>query len=197
LPVAVLRFSVCFAKAIAVIVGLGLSAAGAQSNTAAVISASAALSKVHFTAMDKVWAHESYVFYVGLFHRSVILGWPAVQAELQASKANVAEISIKPFERRVRINGDTTWLIRKGCCAAEGRHFRKRLPLYYAGQAKNRGLAGFELNELRGALARRTIPTYRKTGVDTAVALIFADTIKSVDAAIKAADAEQFATAYG
>jgi SnoaL-like domain len=195
--VPVLRFSLCFAKAIAVIVGLGLSAAGAQSNTAAVISASAALSKVHFAAMDKVWAHESYVFYIGPFHRSVILGWPAVQAEPQASKANVGELSIKPFETSVRIDGDTVWLIGKGCCAAEGRHVRKRLPLYYAGQAKNWGLAAFELNELRGALARRTIPTHRKTGVDTAVASIFADTIKSVDAAIKAADAAQSATAYG
>jgi hypothetical protein len=78
----------------------------------------------------------------------------------------------------------------------------RHIKLYYAGQAKNwrlAGLAGFELNELRGALARvgRTIPTYRKIAVDTAVASIFADTIKSVDAAIKAADPAQFATAYG
>jgi ketosteroid isomerase-like protein len=114
--VAALRFSPRFAEAIAVMVGLGLSAAGAQSNadTAAVISANeafyAALSKLDFAAMDKVWAHESYVFYIGPFHRSIIVGWPAVQAELQANKANVAEISVKPFETRVRINGDTAWL---------------------------------------------------------------------------------------
>jgi hypothetical protein len=78
---------------------------------------------------------------------------------------------------------------------AQPRHIK----LYYAGQAKNWGLAGFELNELRGALARvaRTIPTYRRIDVDTAVASIFADTIKSVDAAIKAADPAKFATAYG
>jgi hypothetical protein len=39
----------------------------------------------------------------------------------------------------------------------------RHIKLYYAGQAKNWELAGFELNELRGALARvgRTIPTYR------------------------------------
>jgi hypothetical protein len=75
----------------------------------------------------------------------------------------------------------------------------RHIKLYYAGQAKNWELAGFELNELRGALARvgRTIPTYRKIEVDTAVASIFADTIKSVDAAIKAADPTKFATAYG
>ena len=52
----------------------------------------------------------------------------------------------------------------------------RHLKLYYAGQAKNWMLAGFELNELRQALARigRTIPTYRNIGVDTAVSSIFA-----------------------
>ena len=75
----------------------------------------------------------------------------------------------------------------------------RHIKLYYAGQAKNWRLAGFELNELRGALARigRTIPTYRNIGVDTAVASIFADSIKSVDAAIKASDSAKFAAAYG
>jgi hypothetical protein len=74
----------------------------------------------------------------------------------------------------------------------------RHLKLYYAGQAKNWRLAAFELNELRGALARigRTIPTYRKIDVDTAVASIFADQIKAVDAAIKAADSSQFSAAY-
>jgi hypothetical protein len=75
----------------------------------------------------------------------------------------------------------------------------RHIKLYYAGQAKNWTLAGFELNELRGALARigRTIPTYRKIGVDEAVAAIFAEKIKAVDAAIKAADPAQFTAAYG
>jgi hypothetical protein len=75
----------------------------------------------------------------------------------------------------------------------------RHIKLYYAGQAKNWTLAAFQLNELRGALARigRTIPTYRTIGVDTAVASIFADKIKAVDAAIKAADPGQFTAAYG
>jgi hypothetical protein len=56
-----------------------------------------------------------------------------------------------------------------------------------------------ESRHVCGALASvgRTIPTFRNIGVDTAVASIFADTIKSVDAAIKAADSAQFSTAYG
>jgi hypothetical protein len=75
----------------------------------------------------------------------------------------------------------------------------RHIKLYAAGQAKNWKLAGFELNELRAALARigRTIPTYRNIGVDTAVASIFADSIKAVDTAIKAGDPAQFTSAYG
>jgi hypothetical protein len=75
----------------------------------------------------------------------------------------------------------------------------RHIKLYAAGQAKNWKLAGFQLDELRSALARigRTIPTYRNIGVDTAVASIFADSIKAVDAAIKAGDPAQFTSAYG
>jgi hypothetical protein len=74
------------------------------------------------------------------------------------------------------------------------RHIR----LYYAGQAKNWPLAAFQANELRGALARigRTIPNYRNTNVDTAVASMFADKLAAVSDAIKAADAAQFQAAY-
>ncbi|HEY2230362.1 MAG TPA: hypothetical protein VGI22_21995 [Xanthobacteraceae bacterium] len=75
----------------------------------------------------------------------------------------------------------------------------RHIKLYYSGQAKNWTLASFELNELRGALARigRTIPTYRNVGVDMAVTTIIADKIKALDAAIKAKDPEQFGATYG
>ena len=74
----------------------------------------------------------------------------------------------------------------------------RHLKLYYAGQEKNWTLAAFQSNELRAALARigRTIPTYRNIGVDTAVASIFSDKLKAVDAAIKAADPGQFMSTY-
>jgi hypothetical protein len=74
----------------------------------------------------------------------------------------------------------------------------RHIKIYYAGQAKNWTLAAFELNELRGALVRigRTIPVYRNVGVDLAVASIFADRMKAVDTAIKAANQEQFVAAY-
>jgi hypothetical protein len=74
----------------------------------------------------------------------------------------------------------------------------RHIKLYYAGQTKNWTLAGFQLNELRQALARigRTIPNYRNINVDTAVDSIFAQSVKSVAESIKARDTAQFATAY-
>ena len=59
----------------------------------------------------------------------------------------------------------------------------RHLKLYYAGEAKNWKLAEFQLRELRQALARigRTIPTYRKIGVDDAVASIFTEKAVAVE----------------
>jgi hypothetical protein len=66
----------------------------------------------------------------------------------------------------------------------------RHLKLAFAGEAKNWKLADFQLRELRQALARigRTIPTYRRIGVDDAVASIFTE--------IKAADSAKFKAAY-
>ena len=74
----------------------------------------------------------------------------------------------------------------------------RHLKLYYAGEAKNWKLADFQLRELRQALARigRTIPTYRKIGVDDAVASIFTEKAVAVEAAIKSADPAKFKAAY-
>ena len=74
----------------------------------------------------------------------------------------------------------------------------RHLKLYYAGTAKNWKLAQFELDELRQALARigRTIPTYRKMGVDATVASIFTERLQAVDGAIKSGDERKFASTY-
>ena len=74
----------------------------------------------------------------------------------------------------------------------------RHLKLYYAGEAKNWKLAEFQLRELRQALARigRTIPAYRKIGVDDAVASIFTEKAVALEGAIKAADPAKFKAAY-
>jgi ketosteroid isomerase-like protein len=88
----------------------------AQSNddTVAVLAANQAfyraLSALDLAAMENIWAQDPDVLYIGPFHRKLIIGWPAVRAEFVANKANVAEISVKPLNMRVRVNGDTAWV---------------------------------------------------------------------------------------
>jgi ketosteroid isomerase-like protein len=104
---------VCLATALA---GLYSGSANAQSNedAAAVLVANrafyAALSALDLAAMEKIWAHEADVLYIGPFHRKMVIGWPAVRTEFVANKANVAEISVKPLDMHVRVNGDTAWV---------------------------------------------------------------------------------------
>jgi len=109
----------CRAGLAAALVGLGISSAQAQSSmdTNAVMAANQAfynaLSTLDVAAMDEVWAHEPDVFYIGPFHRKIVVGWPAVLAEIQANKANVSEISVKPLDTHIQINGNTAWLFGK------------------------------------------------------------------------------------
>jgi hypothetical protein len=48
----------------------------------------------------------------GRFRGKMGVGWPAVQTEFTANKANVAAISVKPLTMHVRINGGTAWVFR-------------------------------------------------------------------------------------
>jgi hypothetical protein len=70
--------------------------------------------------------------------------------------------------------------------------------LWFAGQAQNWQLAGFELNEMGSALRRvgQTIPKYRNISVDATVGSIFAPKIQAVAGAITAKNVAQFNTAY-
>ena len=74
----------------------------------------------------------------------------------------------------------------------------RHIKLWYAGQARNWTLAGFELNELRDALGRigRTIPKYRAFSFDATVSSIFVDKMKAVDAAIRAQNPMMFNASY-
>jgi ketosteroid isomerase-like protein len=104
---------VCLAAAL---VGLYSRPVHAQPNedAEAVVAANqafyAALSALDVSAMEKIWVHDPEVLYIGPFHRKMTIGWPAVQTEFMANKANVAEISVKPVDMHVRINGDTAWV---------------------------------------------------------------------------------------
>jgi hypothetical protein len=70
--------------------------------------------------------------------------------------------------------------------------------LWLAAQQKNWQLAGFELNEMGGALKRvgQTVPKYRNISVDATVSSIFTPKIQAVAGAITAQNPAQFNTAY-
>ena len=70
--------------------------------------------------------------------------------------------------------------------------------LWLAAQQKNWQLAGFELNEMGGALKRvgQTVPKYRNISVDATVSSIFAPKIQAVAGAITAQNPTQFNSAY-
>lgn len=70
--------------------------------------------------------------------------------------------------------------------------------LHYSGAAKNWELAASQSRGLRQALARiaQTIPKYQGIDVDEAVQAIMAPNLQAVDAAIAAADPQQFTAAY-
>jgi hypothetical protein len=75
----------------------------------------------------------------------------------------------------------------------------RHIKLLAAAQQKNWELAAFQLNELKASFRRigQYIPTYRTLPMDSSVASIIAPKMDAVDAAIKAANPAQFATAYG
>src|SRR5258705_6413125 len=70
--------------------------------------------------------------------------------------------------------------------------------LWLAAQQKNWQLAGFQLNEMGGALRRvgQTIPKYRNISVEATVSSIFTPKIQAVAGAITAQNPAQFNTAY-
>ena len=70
--------------------------------------------------------------------------------------------------------------------------------LWLAAQQKNWQLAGFQLNEMGGALRRvgQTIPKYRNISVEATVSSIFTPKIQAVAGAITAQNPTQFNTAY-
>jgi ketosteroid isomerase-like protein len=104
------------ALAIAFLLTIGIVTARAQSAEVEAANQAfyAALSTFDIGAMDKVWAYEPYVFYVGPASKTANVGWPAVQAawhaSLQASMASLAARIVKPGQMQIRINGDTAWV---------------------------------------------------------------------------------------
>ena len=103
---------------IAVVLGFGMGSARAQLNTevADVTAANnafyTALSALDAAAMEKVWAHESYVTNIAPPSKAVAIGSAAVQGSYRDGPiARNAQMSIKPVETQIHINGNVAWVV--------------------------------------------------------------------------------------
>ena len=103
---------------IAVLLGLGMGSAHAQSSTevADVTAANnafyTALSALDAAAMEKVWAHKSYVTNIAPPSKAVAIGSAAVQGSYRDGPiARNAQMSIKPVETQIHINGNVAWVV--------------------------------------------------------------------------------------
>jgi ketosteroid isomerase-like protein len=97
---------------------VGVAGAHAQtdSDVAAVMAANngyyAAISTLDASAMEKVWAHESYVDNVGPQHKTMQFGWDAIQEAFKnGTIVNSAQLTVKSIDPKVHINGNVAWVI--------------------------------------------------------------------------------------
>jgi ketosteroid isomerase-like protein len=112
------------ATLIAVLLGLGMGSAHAQSESdVAEVSAAnnafyAALSALDAAAMEKVWAHEPYVTSIGPANKAVTTGWVALQDGYKSFMActapTIAQVMNKPVDTQVHINGNVAWVVGRG-----------------------------------------------------------------------------------
>lgn len=95
--------------------GIGTAQAQSAADIAAVTAANnayyIALSALDLPSIEKAWAHEDYDALAGPRHPAPLIGWVAIQAFYAKNVDNLAEISVKPVDVRMRINGNSAWTI--------------------------------------------------------------------------------------
>ena len=103
--------------AAAILLGVGAAHAQSAADMEAVTTANnayyTALSALDLPSIEKAWAHEDYDALAGPRHPVPLIGWGAIQAFYAKNIDNLAEISVKPVDVRVRIriNGNSAWTI--------------------------------------------------------------------------------------
>lgn len=60
-------------------------------------------------AMEKVWAHTSYVTMVGPRSKSVMVGWDAQKEYWAKAKQRLVEINVTLSDQHIHVNGDLAW----------------------------------------------------------------------------------------
>jgi ketosteroid isomerase-like protein len=71
----------------------------------------AAIGARDITAMDKVWAHESYASFIGPLSTTVVVGWDGVRQAWQARFSQFDRVTISTDKPHVRIIGQAGWAV--------------------------------------------------------------------------------------
>lgn len=71
----------------------------------------AAIAARDIRAMDKVWAHEPYVTFIGPLSTTVVVGWDGVRKAWEMRFVRFDRVTISLAESHVRINGRVAWAV--------------------------------------------------------------------------------------
>jgi ketosteroid isomerase-like protein len=71
----------------------------------------AAISARDIQAMDKLWAHESYVTFIGPLSTNIVLGWDGVKKAWEMRFGQFDRVTISLPGSHVHSNGDIAWTV--------------------------------------------------------------------------------------
>jgi ketosteroid isomerase-like protein len=71
----------------------------------------AAISARDIRAMDKVWAHESYVAFMGPLSTTIVVGWDGVRKAWEMRFSQFDRVTISLAESHVHTNGKVAWIV--------------------------------------------------------------------------------------
>ena len=113
--IAVTTASLILGFPLAVGSAMGQQNAQETSDIEGVIAASqvflAAISARDIGAMDKVWAHESYVTFMGPLSTTVVVGWDGVRRAWEMRFSQFDRVTISVAESHVHTNGKVAWVV--------------------------------------------------------------------------------------
>jgi ketosteroid isomerase-like protein len=71
----------------------------------------AAISARDIRAMDKVWAHESYVAFMGPLSTTLVVGWDGVRKAWEMRFNQFDRVTVSLAESHVHTNGNVAWAV--------------------------------------------------------------------------------------
>jgi ketosteroid isomerase-like protein len=69
----------------------------------------ASLSSLDVRPMERFWAHESYVRYIGPTSKAVAVGWDEVKKAIEAGNAALSARRVVLTQAHIQINGQLAW----------------------------------------------------------------------------------------